>query len=817
MHNDRVAEIMLVDDTPANLRLLHDLLCEQGYRVRPAASGSAALRSAAAKQPDLILLDARMPELDGYGICRRLKSDPRTQSIPVIFISAASETTDKIKGFAVGGVDYVTKPFEPAEVLARVSTHLELKRLRENLERVAEARTADLMRTHHALEASEKRLRLVIEATSDGVWDWNMRTNEIFFSDRWYAMLDYEPGEFPAEYTAWRDRVHPDDLASAEAAVGAHLADRLPEINIEVRVRTKDDRWKWINSRGRVVERDAEGRPLRVVGTNADVTARKQDEAALRENSMFLNTLLNAIPAPVFYKDTSGRYLGCNQAFAQILGRTRSAVVGKTTSELMPGEQADVYRASDLELLHQSRSAAYEGQITDALGNIRDVVFHKAVFLDSESDVGGIIGVILDISQRKEAERALRISEAFYRSVFENSLLGICITGPDMTLVQVNPAFCRMIGYQSDEVVNRMRLCDVTHPDDVAAAGTAMSRLISGEEKDFISERRCIRKSGEIIDVIAFVRAIRDEGGAYVGSSASLLDITTRKRAAEELERHREKLQDLVAERTAELRHAMQQLVQSEKLAALGHLVAGVAHELSTPLGNVRTMATALAEEVRAFGRAAESGALRRSQLSGFQTRCNEAVDLIERNAVRAADLIGHFKEVAVDQTSARRRRFVLRQTIEEMLTTLQPQFKRTAHRIELDVPADLVLNSYPGPLEQVLANLISNSLTHGFAQMEAGTIRIQAAAADAAHVRIDYADDGVGIPEALRNRIFEPFFTTRLGSGGSGLGLYITYNLVTAVLGGTISVWAAPQRGISFSIILPNNPAAQPHSGASI
>jgi len=176
MFNGTAAEIMLVDDTPANLRLLDNLLCQQGYRVRPAASGSLALRSAAAKPPDLILLDVRMPEMDGHTVCERLKSDPHTQSIPVIFISASNDTADKVKGFAVGGVDYVTKPFEPAEVLARVNTHLELKRLREGLERLAEARAADLVKTHRALDASEKRLRLVIEATSDGVWDWNVRT-----------------------------------------------------------------------------------------------------------------------------------------------------------------------------------------------------------------------------------------------------------------------------------------------------------------------------------------------------------------------------------------------------------------------------------------------------------------------------------------------------------------------------------------------------------------------------------------------------------------------------------------------------------------
>ena len=244
--------------------------------------------------------------------------------------------------------------------------------------------------------------------------------------------------------------------------------------------------------------------------------------------------------------------------------------------------------------------------------------------------------------------------------------------------------------------------------------------------------------------------------------------------------------------------------MQAEKLAALGHLVAGMAHELNTPLGNARVVASSLGAEVRNFAAAVDAGALRRSQVATFLERSREAVELLERNAARAADLISNFKQVAVDQVSARRRRFDLRQTVEELLVTLQPQLKRTAHRIELDIPRELELDSYPGPLEQVLANLVGNSLTHGFAGIEAGLIRVRAAPLDGDRVQIDYTDDGVGIPDGLLHRIFEPFFTTRLGQGGSGLGLYIVYNLVTGVLGGTIRGFSDVGKGVAFVLILP-------------
>ena len=165
-----------------------------------------------------------------------------------------------------------------------------------------------------------------------------------------------------------------------------------------------------------------------------------------------------------------------------------------------------------------------------------------------------------------------------------------------------------------------------------------------------------------------------------------------------------------------------------------------------------------------------------------------------------------------MDQTSARRR-FDLRQTVEELLATLHPQFKRTAYRIELDIPPDIELDSYPGPLEQVVTNLVGNSLTHGFAGIEAGVIRIHAAPLGTTQIQVDYTDDGVGIPETMLDRIFEPFFTTKLGSGGSGLRLSIVYNLVTGVLGGTIRAGGQPGHGTTFTLVLPRIAPAQPTS----
>lgn len=277
-------------------------------------------------------------------------------------------------------------------------------------------------------------------------------------------------------------------------------------------------------------------------------------------------------------------------------------------------------------------------------------------------------------------------------------------------------------------------------------------------------------------------------------------EIEERKRAHQALEQEREEQKRLIVK----LEKAMNQLVQTEKLASLGSLVAGVAHELNTPLGNSLSVASTLNEVIDDFARKVEEGRLSKQGLLDFLAQCRDAANLVVRNSQRAAGLIGNFKQVAVDQTSMRRRSFDLRQCLEEVLSTLQPKLKHSNHRVELDVPPGITLESYPGPIEQIVANLFTNSLLHGFDGIPSGTIRIGLACADADRVTLSYADNGVGMSEAVAKRVFDPFFTTKLGSGGSGLGLYIAYTLATAILGGSIRLTSAPGQGVRFELSLP-------------
>jgi signal transduction histidine kinase len=251
------------------------------------------------------------------------------------------------------------------------------------------------------------------------------------------------------------------------------------------------------------------------------------------------------------------------------------------------------------------------------------------------------------------------------------------------------------------------------------------------------------------------------------------------------------------------LRRAQGELVRSEKLAALGSLVAGVAHELNTPIGNSVTVASTLVENSDAFAEEMK-GALKRSVLQAYVENSRRAAELLLGNLQRAASLVSSFKQVAVDQTSEQRRHFYVAEVVDEILAMLQPQLKKQPVVVRTEIAHGLVLDSYPGPFGQVVANLVNNAAIHAFDDgRKQGVIMIEASACPGG-VRLCISDDGVGIPPDNIDRIFDPFFTTRFGQGGSGLGLNIVYNIVTRMLGGKIHVESRPGEGSNFIVQLP-------------
>jgi PAS domain S-box-containing protein len=381
-------------------------------------------------------------------------------------------------------------------------------------------------------------------------------------------------------------------------------------------------------------------------------------------------------------------------------------------------------------------------------------------------------------------------------------------------LVDVNPAWERVFGWARAEVVGRTPL-EIGFWNDMQER-KAVRAAIDSEGRFMGRELRLRTKSGEPIEVLLAAEVIEQDGQALV--MAVLTDVTERKRIEAEIRLLNEQLEQRVAERTSALesanselsatlqalRRTQDELVQSEKFAALGGLVAGVAHELNTPVGNAMMVASSLHDRTRDFDKVVRQGELKRSALDKFVADTLEATELVERSLYRAADLVQSFKQVAVDQSSERWRRFALHEVVREVVDTLRPNLRKTSLKIALDIPEDLLLDSFPGPLGQVVINLVMNAVSHAFEERSDGCISLIAHRIDDAHIELLCQDDGIGIPPEVLGRIFDPFFTTKLGRGGSGLGLSIVYRLVTQVLGGQVTVKSVPGEGTVFSVRLP-------------
>ncbi len=276
-------------------------------------------------------------------------------------------------------------------------------------------------------------------------------------------------------------------------------------------------------------------------------------------------------------------------------------------------------------------------------------------------------------------------------------------------------------------------------------------------------------------------------------------------------------LEERVRERTAELldvngelhgtldklKRAQKELVQQEKLAALGSLVAGIAHELNTPIGNGLTVASSLRDGTDKIIETIDSG-VTRSTLDAYLTDMREGSHLVCLSLEKASELVSSFKQVAVDRTSAQRRTFNLSNLLNETRVTMATLMKHSPYVLEINNEHDVTLDSYPGPLGQVITNLLNNGLLHGFDGRETGKITITTRPLEGG-VQIDVEDNGIGIEPEYLSHIFDPFFTTKLGEGGNGLGLHIVHNIVTAALGGTIDVDSELGRGTKFTVKIPH------------
>ncbi len=413
---------------------------------------------------------------------------------------------------------------------------------------------------------------------------------------------------------------------------------------------------------------------------------------------------------------------------------------------------------------------------------------------DEITDMSGSLRFFVDDIRRREA--ALKASERRLQTIVGSVPLAMVICRrSDHVMLYVNEPASELLGLAHDAIANACPL-----PKFFADAEQQSRFLVDLTNSENVGDQEAEIRHPDGTPVWALISVspiVFDERHAVF---IVLKDITERKRAEQEI-----KAANACAEAALKnQRIAQDSLIQSEKLASLGTLVASVAHEINTPIGVGLTAVTALAKSTRSIQDKFAVGEMKRSDLEEFLVDAREASGLLVHNINRAAELVTSLNKVAIDSASTDRRRFNLRDHLNDVVRSLQPWLKTAALKVQVDCPEEIEVDTFPGALLQILANLTSNSLLHAYEPGESGQLTIGVYQTDDDTLMLCYADDGKGMPEAVRKKVFEPFFTTRRNTGGTGLGMHIVFNLVTQTLGGQITLTSAPGAGTSYIIRLP-------------
>lgn len=435
-------------------------------------------------------------------------------------------------------------------------------------------------------------------------------------------------------------------------------------------------------------------------------------------------------------------------------------------------------------------------------------------------EFGAVIGFVLSIGfllamisvwQGKRADRTLAASREKFQAIFNQTFQFIVILSPSGIIQEINKTAFEFYGGIEEDLVGK-RLFETTWwstiPEMRKRLSEAVNKATSGQMDRFEYKRSDSHEDMRVMDVS--VKPVHDyESGEIEYLVVEGRDITDKWNAEQELRWLNEELEMRVQARTmalekslSSLKETQDQLVESEKMASLGGLVAGVAHEINTPLGIGVTTTSYLDQKIDEMLEKYENETITRADFEKFLHVSKESATSSLLNLTRASELIHSFKQVAADQSSESRREFELKSYLDEILLSLHSMYKKSGHEVTI-YGEEIELKSYPGAIMQIMTNLLNNALQHGFEKKKNGKIMITTSRRDGMAV-IKFADDGAGMNEYVLKRIYEPFFTTKRSQGGAGLGMHVVYNLVNRTLGGTIQCSSTQGQGTVFNISIP-------------
>ncbi|MCW5704032.1 MAG: PAS domain S-box protein [Bradyrhizobium sp.] len=503
----------------------------------------------------------------------------------------------------------------------------------------------------------------------------------------------------------------------------------------------------------------------------------------------------------IYVTTPSGDLLDANPALARIMGYT-------TPQDLI----AAIGDIAETIYVHKSAREEYQ-KLMQRDGMVREFEYQvrardgTVLWLSDSAgavrnEAGEIIryeGVVRDITDQKRAEEAVSEGRRLLQQVIDTVPAVINVKDRELRYVLMNRYMAGIFGIEPQDAIGR-------------TTGELMSRygaektdehdkrvLAAGRELGFYEEEYK-DSAGNMRQWLVNKLPLLDAEGEIENIVTVALDIGERKRGEQEMRKAR----DAAELALRNLRETQNSLIEAEKLAALGRLVAGVAHEVNNPVGISMTVASALERKTANFAAEVARGDLRRSSLNEYLETSRDASSQLVANLNRAAELIQSFKQVAADRNYSDKRTFDLGDLTEQVVMSLRPGLRKHNLALNVECQPNLSMNSYPGPYGQVLTNLFLNAVAHAFPDGRPGKVDIRVRESGKDNVEILFSDDGVGMSLDVRRRAFDPFFTTRRDQGGTGLGLHIVYSIVTTRLGGRLDLDSEPGGGTRIQIILP-------------
>ena len=548
-------EILVVEDNVSDLKLISEILTKAGYRVRPAGNGELALRSAEAKLPDLFLLDINLPGMSGVDVCNRLKADPETKDIPVIFISALGNAEMKVKALEAGAVDYVTKPIEPPEVLVRIGTHLNMYRLQQNLATQAEHLKTEIeehKRTEENLLESEEQFRLAFDQAAIGMGLASTNGKWLKVNPALCDMLGYTESELLE--LDFQTITHEDDLDADIKYVKQILEGTIHTYQIEKRYIRKDGEIIWINLSVSLA-RKSNGSPSHFISQIENITERKRAEYTLKTSEKRYRNLVSNLPGVIWQfqlnkNDNTFSFPYISDRFDEIFDISRQDVYKNPllVFEMMGDEYCGKLRIDVAESAKALSVWQDEFSITTPKG---DEKWLRGASTPEILPDGNILwnGVLIEITELKRAENELRESEERFKAIFNEAPLGVALIDSLTGYIsEVNPMFAKIAGRTKKEIVT-IDWMSITHPDDIQKNLDNMALLNAGKIDRFQMEKRYIHPDGTVVWINMTIAPVKVEDEYHPRHLCMVEDITERKRT----EHKREELIFNIRERSKEL------------------------------------------------------------------------------------------------------------------------------------------------------------------------------------------------------------------------------------------------------------------------